>query len=301
MIRTRSNQSNRGFTVTEILVSVAITGTVVALMLPAVNRSREETRTLQGLNNLQQIGQTIHVYAVDNYNTLPIGYAGGESAGAYDWQVLLNDYLSGAGATYTALANQSNNQTLPIFRDPNATFPNQGLYHYMGHPLLMPDQDVVEDHKDSTDSLYDIYKDLIPYKLSRFRRPHEVVLVMDGIQLAGHKVPYTCGKSLAEAAAGGIIRPPTTTGNANLFKGYYNEYAAIDNDTPPPGPDRDTGTFTGNDFANIRWRQRGGTAANFVFPDGHAETLAKPDILSFNGQVIQGTGGVKIRNFRIDR
>ena len=45
----------RGFTLVELLVVIAIIGTLVAIMLPAVQKARESSRRSTCLNNIRQL------------------------------------------------------------------------------------------------------------------------------------------------------------------------------------------------------------------------------------------------------
>lgn len=68
----KSNSHGRtAFTLTELLVVIAIIAILAALLLPALNRARDQGFKAADLNNLRQIMVAIHLYTDENHDNLP--------------------------------------------------------------------------------------------------------------------------------------------------------------------------------------------------------------------------------------
>lgn len=106
-----------GFTLVELLVVIAIIGVLVALLLPAIQQSREAARRTQCVNNLRQHGIALSMHH-ERESELPPAVTDdkGSSIQLHTWAVLILPYLEQASlyAQYDFPAGQNAAVNRPV-------------------------------------------------------------------------------------------------------------------------------------------------------------------------------------------
>ena len=64
-------EEDRGFTLIELLVVIAIIALLMAILLPSLNRARDQGKAVTCRSNLKQIGLALTLYAGDNSGKFP--------------------------------------------------------------------------------------------------------------------------------------------------------------------------------------------------------------------------------------
>src|SRR5437763_139404 len=69
-----SLRKRAAFTLVELLVVIGIIAVLIGIVLPALNKAREQAKRVVCMSNMKELATLMRMYAVDNRDFCPIGF-----------------------------------------------------------------------------------------------------------------------------------------------------------------------------------------------------------------------------------
>lgn len=258
-------RAKSAFTLTEILVVIAIIAMLAAILFPVFAKARENSRRTSCQSNLKQLGFGLMMYSQDyDERTIPITRTGNLSdSPAISWTVALFPY------TKNRAILRCPTNTSPVLGTNSVTGPSNTLnYSYnayiggqgCGTPLLPTTPGRL---------------------LSQISLPAQTPLLVEAVGIGYAAGSGTVDQSLAFIVSGAVKADPTyavmqgraLTNPANLaYAPSWTGLLPVGYPTQADGFENSSnGIALGAPGANIHF-----DTANFLFADGHVKSLKTP-------------------------
>ncbi|HEV7299984.1 MAG TPA: prepilin-type N-terminal cleavage/methylation domain-containing protein [Tepidisphaeraceae bacterium] len=269
-VEARSPNKYRGrrsaFTLVELLVVIGIIALLISILLPSLNKARQQANLVDCSARLRQMGQAIHLYASQHKGYLPPTNAHSDSFVAGSAAVKISDQLG--------TKNSGFNNFSPVMKDLDVDVPTswwpKGRVDYSFNEGLFVNTEM-EDTWLPGPTPKPKFR---ARPMSRVRNSQEVAAAWDALGFSGWD--YVADMNTSE----GIWDQPTGGGaikyGTRLFdsspSSYYPDYNRVIPQLRYPLSTSGYGYYRGHpDFRHIRGSGKPGTTANVLFLDGHVE------------------------------
>jgi prepilin-type N-terminal cleavage/methylation domain-containing protein/prepilin-type processing-associated H-X9-DG protein len=240
-------RSTKGFTLVELLVVIGIIALLISILLPSLNRAREQANRIKCASNLRQIGYGIQLYANENNGNYPRTYFNPAQA------TVRSDNYGGQNNAGTAFSFAPAGSASPVGTN-NVT---------ASFFLILKTQDLTSDVFvcPSSQAERDLFKNLSKEQVSNWTEIKQnlsysyIVPFPSSAALdAGFKLNTTLSSDFAVAAD---INPGTQGGTPQ------------DNVMQPPNAPR-------SDMQNANTNNHNGDGQNVLYADGHVDWSSTP-------------------------
>jgi prepilin-type N-terminal cleavage/methylation domain-containing protein/prepilin-type processing-associated H-X9-DG protein len=262
-------KKRNGFTLVELLVVIGIISVLIAMLLPALNKAREQAKKIQCMSNMRQIGQAMAMYTNQFKGTIPyynIGSAFPQQERLWYQLLMKSNCLQGTPSHTSASTLVS--QVLFCPNQPrhqlSAGYPEDDFFRqYNGLISYGISLDVCIDYKH--------WSGVGPYrkwiKMNEIRHPAETVMVVEANNrsYADNRGTYSVYGSFSTSASNSHAWPWHEKGGCNVLwaDGHVTTVYAPDPTMYSPGKytartgtlydDRALGTYGYGSAAGSSW------------------------------------------------